>query len=37
MNRVPIAVEFAKHVFEIAATNAAGKVGERKRLTVPQG
>lgn len=33
MTRVTIAVDLAKHVFEVAVTNRAGAVAERKRLS----
>jgi transposase len=36
MNTVTVAVDLAKHVFEIAVTNRAGSVCERKRLTRSQ-
>jgi transposase len=36
MNSVTIAVDLAKHVFEVAVSNAAGRITQRRRLSRTQ-
>lgn len=36
MSNVTIAVDLAKNVFEVAVSNAVGRITERKRLSRPQ-